>query len=258
MVAWRPTAWLLLLVAIVGAVGWLGAVEWEVSWAAPAAASVLGRWTGWSVEIGRLWVTPWGRVRATELFLQPAGAGRLHIRSLEGRYDLRGLVQGTVPGQWWIREIHIDPGSWRIRRAPAVALLAEGPIVEWMHVRTTIRWDAVTVNRIRAYGPAMRFHGAGRWRQDGTMQCWVRGQMATAALRAFGLRRLRGNWEPFHYRMIGPVAQPAMQFQARFWSFTTGNRFTRPTPQRAKRSIQGVGFSPGRPKGGQGVRGTRV
>jgi len=211
-------------VAVVTAlgVGWLGLVEWEVSWAIPVVSASVGRWTGWTVEIRHLWVAPWRRIRAEEVFIQPPGGGRVHVRSLVVRGWPSDLLRGRVSSRWWVRQIHVDPGSWKVRRPAAVALLTAGPVIDQMTLRVSMGVDAVTAQRIRARGPVLRFHGAGQWRRDGTMRSWVRGQVATSMLAQLGLPRGDGRWEPFRFQVTGAVHRPAIQFKGRLLSLSMG------------------------------------
>lgn len=215
-----------VLVMLVGvmtaALLWAGGQEWEAPWAIPWVAGQVSRWTKWSVTIGHLWVTPWRGLRAQDIMIQPQGAGRLQAQSVVMDYRARDLFAGRFSSRWWIRQVRMDPGSWKIHRAAAVAQLSSGPVVDWMSVRASVTANDLTVERIRAVGPALRFHGAARWRADGTMQCWVRGHFSTTALAALGLRRLHGHWEPFWFGMSGPVRQPALRLKTRSLSLNTG------------------------------------
>jgi len=220
---WRARRpWIIAAIVAAVGVGWLGSVEWELSWAIPAVSASVGRWTGWTVEVRRLWAAPWRRIRAEEVFIQPAGGGRVHIRSVAIDYRAGDWLRGRASSRWWVRQIHVDPGSWKIRRPEAVASLTAGPVVDRMTLRMSIGWDAVTAQRIRARGSVLRFHGAGQWRGDGTMRGWVRGQVATATLAQLGLPRGHGGWEPFRFQVAGAVHRPAIQFKGRFLSLSAG------------------------------------
>lgn len=218
------------LAGAVAVVTWLGGREWAAPWAIPLVSGRIAGWTGWSVAITRLRVTPWHGFRAEEVFIQPPGGGRVHVRTLEARYHLDDLWQGRVASRWVARRIHLDPGSWKIRRPEAAARLSSGPVVDWMTLRLTATPRAATVETMRAQGWALRFHGAGRWRappygagQAGSpLQYWVRGQVAADLLQAVGLHDASGDWEPFVFRTEGTRQRPVVQFRSRFLTFSIG------------------------------------
>lgn len=220
---WRRGALVVALVAALAASGWaVASAEWEVSWAIPTVCSYLERWTGWPFEMRRLWITPARRLRAEDLFVHPRDGGRLHVRSLEVRYRWPDLAAGSWPSQWWVRDVRMDPGSWRIQRPAAVETLSAGPVVDWMTLRVTADLRQIAVERIRAQGPLIRFHGAGTWMAGGQMRCWVRGQVSGPVLSALGVSRVHGQWEPFAWVAEGLVNRPRFRFHSRFFAFTMG------------------------------------
>lgn len=222
LVRWGCLTRLAIGALVVAAGVALGSYEWEIPWAIPLVSRQIGGWTGWSVQIGRLWVAPWAGVRAEEVSIGVPGGGRLHVR----RVALRDLqwdgVRGQVRATCQMRQIHIDPGSWRIHRPSAVEWLATGPVVETLRVRLGVGRRTLEARWIRLSGRALRGHGQALWAADGTLQCWVRGQLATDVLVAMGFNRLRGPWEPFQLKMAGKVRSPRVVFHARFGSLTTG------------------------------------
>ena len=113
----------------------MGQRPWNVSLAAPLVEGLIRRWTGWSVEIQRCAVTPWRDLRLDDVVVEPRGGGRLHVRTIWIRYDILDLVRRRWMSRWELREIRMDPGSWKIRKDRAVALLAAGPIADRMTFR---------------------------------------------------------------------------------------------------------------------------
>ena len=204
------------LIGLTAAAGW---VEWEVSWAAPWVAASVSRWTGGSVEIGRLWVTPWRGLRAQDLKVRPPGGGWLHAQSFAVRYRPSDVWRGRAATQWRIDTLRLDPGSWKIRRAGAVTLLSEGPIVGTLYGTVSVGFKTLRVESLRVRGGVLRASGAGVWKQ-GNAHWWVRGQVASPVLEALGIRKTRGAWESFEYRVEGPVRRPTTAFRSRFLSLT--------------------------------------
>ena len=205
----------LVAAALTAACAGAGLMEWNVSWAAPA----IGRWTGGAVEMGRLWVVPWRGLRAQDVKIRPPGAGRLHARTLVVRYRWFDVPRGRVAARWQAEHIRLDPGSWKIRRPAAVALLSEGPVMDVMH--GTLAWGprGVAVERLRFQGWTMRGAGGGVWGR-GVLQWWIRGQASTALLETLGFHKTRGAWESFACRAAGPVRRPTVGFRSRFFSLT--------------------------------------
>ncbi|MBI4227474.1 MAG: hypothetical protein HY600_04255 [Candidatus Omnitrophica bacterium] len=197
--------------------------EWDLSWAAPRVSAIISRWTGWSVDVGQLWVTPWRGARARDVKITPAGGGRLHAQQLAIRYTWSGTRPLQVTGRWQARQIHLDPGSWKIHRPDAVAMLSRGPIVDTWHGRLTVRPGRLALERVRILGWTMRGHGGGAWGR-GLAHYWLRGQVASPVLEALGIRRTRGAWESCWFRADGPARRPAVSFRSRVLSVTLGSQ----------------------------------
>lgn len=211
-----------VVIAVVGGVVWAGGREWPATWAVPWLTGRVSAWTGWLVQVKSLWVTPLQGFRAEEVLIQPSGAGRLHARQITARYRMDGVWRGRLRSAWRVDQLHLDPGSWKIRRAEAAAQLSEGPVVDRMTWQMTAASREWLVTAVRARGSVLRFHGAGRWQADRTMRWWVRGQVATALLAAFGIDQTQGAWSPFTLKASGPVSRPAWQLSSKFLTFSMG------------------------------------
>lgn len=211
-------AWVAIGVIGLAAAG-AGWVEWDVSWAAPWVATAVRRETGWSVEIGRVWVTPWRGLRAQDVKVQPPGGGWVHALGVSVRYAPSDVRHGRVTSWWRAGPIRMDPGSWKIRRPGAVAQLSERPIAEAFQGTVTVGLGMVRMERLRIRGWALRGAGAAAW-ERGAARYWLRGQIAAPVLEALGFHKVRGTWAWFVYRVEGPVQHPTVVFRSRFWSLT--------------------------------------
>lgn len=210
-----------MAVAVVMVVAILGRIEWNVSWAARGVSAAISRWSGWPVEFGQLWVTPWSGFRAQDVKLRPAGAGSLHMRHL--MVDWRGVSRDGLISHWRANSIFLDPGPWKIRRPEAVALLSEGPALDTVHGTVSARPGGFQVHSLRIHGWAVRGHGAGRW-AGGQARYWLRGRIASSLLESLGIRRTRGAWESCWFRVEGPVQRPVITFKSRVVSMTVGQK----------------------------------
>lgn len=207
--------------AVLVGLAWAGTAEWNLSWTIPVIAGRVRQVTGWSLQADRVWLTPRFGVKAQEVYLQPSGGGRLHARSLVARWRWADLARGRLGSHWQALLIHIDPGSWQIRRPPTVALLSAGAILESVSGRVVLRRQEVLVTQIRGHGSTLRFHGAASWRRDGALRGWLRGQIAAPLVRGFGRREGRGAWAPIVLHVGGTVACPALRVEVGGLSFQT-------------------------------------
>ena len=196
--------------------------EWEVPWAIPWMVGTISQQTSWSVQIGHLWVTPARRLRAQDVMIQIPLGGRLHVETLTVDYRWAELVQRRGTSQWRATRVHLDPGSWKIRRAAAVELLSAGPVVEELHLQLTMNDGELWLDHLRVLGWALRGHGAVRWRGGDRVDAWVRGQVAGSVLDALGMRRVRGTWVPFEFGARGRISAPAIRFKTKSFSIAFG------------------------------------
>ena len=217
---------ILLVAALVGGaagIAWCGMKEWSVPWAIPWVVSTITQRTGWPIQIGALWMTPAVGFRAKDVILE-MGHGRLHAETVVVRYAAAGILHRDVTSTWRLQGIRIDPGSWKIRRPQAVSLMASGPVLDEAKFHVRFRPGTMTVEQLRARGWTLRAHGGGMWGvgSEATMRCWVRGQLATSLLRAMGMPRVRGTWEPFQFSTGGSVKRPAVRFKTRSIALNVG------------------------------------
>jgi len=216
----------LILVGVIG----LGMASWSVTrpvnWWLRRFVDEKSTWT-LSVAEAR-WIPLRNQLELRDLKLQVPGGGRVHlVRVLATPYPF-SLLGGSLVTHCQLREGRIDPGSWGIRRAPAVEILSAGPVADEGIAVLQIGLNKILFQTLTLSGPLLRLQAEG-WLLGGNQgHLNMKGTLARKLLEQMNLVNpedpAASPWEPFQFRLDGALAHPAVSFASHFLSISFKNQ----------------------------------
>lgn len=138
------------------------------------------------------------------------------------------LLGGSLVTHCRLQEGRIDPGSWGIRRPPAVELLSASPVAEEGIAVLQIGLNRILFQTLTFSGPLLRVQAEG-WLLGGDQgHLNMKGTLARKLLEHLNLvdseDPAASPWEPFQFRLDGALAHPAVSFASHFLSISFKNQ----------------------------------
>ena len=189
----------------------VGAVPWPVTGPVQGYLSRASRGTGLSPTVERAVWTPWRSLEITGLRLSSPLKGMLRAARVEASPAWPGLALGRLRLKCVFKEVLWDPGSEeqvRVDGQGVLRLAWKGPVMEGLSLQ----------------GPVVRLRAEG-WLRDGREALFVlEGEVARALLERMKWSQLSEpsgrEWEPFQFRLEGPLARPSVRFTSPFLTFS--------------------------------------